>query len=629
MCSFLGPLTLLACALPAVSLFMSSYANNNNPDYFPSSPAAPVSLTIGSPVSISSQSAAQYSTSRSYYVSLVPPDGYSVVVTFSSLSTESCCDLVTLRDGSFQGATLAGPYSGSPLPLQPTTGSNSTPLLVFFYSETSVVSTGLNLFASLVCSDPSCGASPSPSATPSSSPRLLCDAGFYPSGSNCSSCPSNTYSLAGATACTPCGAASVSTGGASACSAVCPAGQFASAAAGSSLSTCQRCPANTISTAAGSTSCTPCSPYASVNSGSTACTVPTGSLAMAPFLATTAASRPAAAGTPAPLSASNPPLRIFSQVAAQYATSTGYSITLTPPRGYAVRLTFTAFSTEPSYDQVLVFSNASLNGAVLGGPYSGSTLPPPIQAPPNWSPSVLLFSDSSNTAAGIAFVASLVCMEPSCAGAPVQPSASPLPTSGLGGVSPGYLGGGGGASASASAELDAGAATGIAVGVLLVVALGAAAAVLVCRAKGRLGSRLAAAEQPVMMVSPFVAAGVQGGMGGGGGGGFQYAHPAYGPQSVVQGGYAPNFNNGGCAPSGGYGGAGGYAGYPPSFPQPGGYPTSYPPPGGYPQPASYPPSGYGGNAGVVPMAEGQYPPPAPRPPPRITPLQVAVLASAV
>jgi hypothetical protein len=273
-----------------------------------------------------------------------------------------------------------------------------------------------------------------------------------------------------------------------------------------------------------------------------------------------------------------------------------------------VRLTFTAFSTESGYDRVRVFSNASLTGAVLGGPFSGSALPPAIQAPPNWSPSVALSSDSSTESSGIAFVASLVCGEPSCAGAPAQPSAAPQP---------GYLGGGGGASADPAA-LDAGAVTGIAVGVLLVVALGAAAAVLACRAKGRRGSRLAAAaEQPVMMVSPFVAAGGQAGMGGhGGAGGFQYMGTAYGQQHVMSGGYAPN----------------GYGAYPGGYlPPAGGYAGSYPPPAGYPPvsgghyPAVYPPrGGYGGyQPDLVPMAE------APPPPPRVTPQQAAVLSSAV
>jgi hypothetical protein len=223
--------------------------------------------------------------------------------------------------------------------------------------------------------------------------------------------------------------------------------------------------------------------------------------------------------TPIALNLTSPAQLVFSQPAPTYANSYSYAAAFAPPPGgYAVAITFRSFLTEPGYDYVTVYAEATLSGATLLGRMAGqyppgrlpTSLQTPLQAPPASTPSVLLTTDSSNVYSGIVFLASLVCAAPACAGAALQPSTSPIPTAspsasftflmdptasstptsrlmgggggggGMPGLSPGAGGGGSGgsflggsASGSGSGSgSDNPAAAGVAVSVLLLAALG-------------------------------------------------------------------------------------------------------------------------------------------------------------
>ena len=324
-----------------------------------------------------------------------------------------------------------------------------------------------------------------------------CSLGAYAlQAGGCATCGRGTYSAPGGLSCATCPAGTTSLAGsasAAACVPPCSGGAYLTA------SGCQACSANTYS-AAGATACTPCRSYFQAPPGAAACAPPPGAAIMSSFAASYSDMRPAVFSDPVSLSAASPAVKVFSQAASAYSDRTSYYVTLEPPEGYAVLLTFLAVDSEECCDSVFVYTNASLTGelrATFSGALSGSSLPAPMQFPPGWSPSVQLHTDSSSVSGGVVLAASLVCADPACAAAPPQPSASPLPSAsstppppapgggggGLGGSGGGGGGGGGpsgGASAAAGA-LHSSSAAGVGVGVVLVGLFVVAAGALIHR----------------------------------------------------------------------------------------------------------------------------------------------------
>jgi hypothetical protein len=100
-----------------------------------------------------------YTSNQSYtqtYCSSTP--GQCLVMTFSSFNTESCCDELTIYNGSDASAPVIGTYAGTSLPNGGTITANSGCLTIGFYSDGSVQAAG---WAAVI----SCGTCPAPTCS--------------------------------------------------------------------------------------------------------------------------------------------------------------------------------------------------------------------------------------------------------------------------------------------------------------------------------------------------------------------------------------------------------------------------------------------------------------------------------
>ena len=59
-----------------------------------------------------------------------------------------------------------------------------------------------------------------------------------------------------------------------------------------------------------------------------------------------------------------------------YSHNENYSFTICPPNAVSITITFTFFETEPTYDFVRIFDGPDTNSPLIGGPFSGTTMPP-------------------------------------------------------------------------------------------------------------------------------------------------------------------------------------------------------------------------------------------------------------
>jgi hypothetical protein len=175
---------------------------------------------------------------------------------------------------------------------------------------------------------------------------------------------------------------------------------------------------------------------------------------------------------------------VLSQSAPQYSTSTYYSISVAPPAGAGVQLTFSLFETEPSYDTVTVYNDTTLTqgaGTVLLNALSGSRSGLALVGAANAVLTVVLSTDSSSNFAGLAFSAAACFAQAdgSCLGL-ASPSPTPSPTPSVS-PTPRVLGGG----ADAARADPVGVGIGAAFGVLAFVAIAVVATIAVVRAQQR------------------------------------------------------------------------------------------------------------------------------------------------
>jgi len=125
-------------------------------------------------------SGGNYSNNETYYqtyCSSVP--GQCLVMTFSSFSTEACCDDLTIYNGPDLSSPIIGTYAGSSLPNGGTITASSGCLTILWDSDGSAVSSG---WAATI----SCGACPAP--TCSDGIQNGTETGIDCGGS-CSACP--------------------------------------------------------------------------------------------------------------------------------------------------------------------------------------------------------------------------------------------------------------------------------------------------------------------------------------------------------------------------------------------------------------------------------------------------------
>ncbi|MBF9143216.1 CUB domain-containing protein [Hymenobacter properus] len=100
-----------------------------------------------------------YSNSEDLTSVLTPANGSKVVLTFSSFSTESCCDYLRIYDGPTASATLIGEYKGtnSPGTVQASASNTTGQLTLVFHTDGSVVQSGFE--AAISClAPPTCTA---------------------------------------------------------------------------------------------------------------------------------------------------------------------------------------------------------------------------------------------------------------------------------------------------------------------------------------------------------------------------------------------------------------------------------------------------------------------------------------
>lgn len=86
-------------------------------------------------------SAGSYANSESYTMTFYPSTaGQCIRITFSAFSTESCCDFMTVYNGSSTASPILGTYSGATIP--PVLTSTGGPITIRFTSDGSVIGTG-------------------------------------------------------------------------------------------------------------------------------------------------------------------------------------------------------------------------------------------------------------------------------------------------------------------------------------------------------------------------------------------------------------------------------------------------------------------------------------------------------
>jgi len=106
----------------------------------------------------------EYSANLNCTWSIAPPGAAAVRLTFTAFQTESCCDSVTVFDGSDDNAPVLGVFTGSALP--PSVKANSGQMFVRFTTDGSVENDGWS--ANYIC----CNTLLTPTITPTGNTAL-------------------------------------------------------------------------------------------------------------------------------------------------------------------------------------------------------------------------------------------------------------------------------------------------------------------------------------------------------------------------------------------------------------------------------------------------------------------------
>ena len=107
-----------------------------------------------------------------------------------------------------------------------------------------------------------------------------------------------------------------------------------------------------------------------------------------------------------------------------YNHNENYSFTICPPNAVTITITFTFFETEPTYDFVRIFDGPDTNSPLIGGPFSGTTMPPVVVS--NGCITINFISDNNVTAEGFAlnWVATVSPPSPPNISLPISPTCS-------------------------------------------------------------------------------------------------------------------------------------------------------------------------------------------------------------